>query len=358
MLSLFQKKAKQPTRSSNKQNVLPGIVATVTDDKKNEIYVDIDLELEPEQNTADTSSSLNIPPGLAATVTQKRINKFFDLKRYLQRHHYEAITIACGAIIAISAGIAVYLMYAAPINVPAPYPVVKPLQPLEAQESQPAVIHTQEASQPQPPPAVQEQKPSKIIAAEKVADASPPIQEPVPVTDKNNLPSQKEQSKNTSLPERQSTRPQLPPEPSVPPQESANYYLYAGYTCETQNDFAGALEWYKKALAYDPQGFQLLNKISFVLLKMSLYAEAATYAEKALSIKKNYIPALINMGIIRAHQEKFEEAEQFFDHALKLDNTNVSALYNYMLLYKKQGDYKRAAELQQKLSSLGYPSKK
>lgn len=137
-------------------------------------------------------------------------------------------------------------------------------------------------------------------------------------------------------------------------QEVADYYLYAGYLCETRNDLAGALDWYKKAVLVTPNDVRLLNKIAFILIKMSLHDEAAGYAEKALSSKGDYIPALVNMGIIHAHQGNLDEALRFFESALKLDNTNTSALYNLMLLCKKKGDYMRAEDIERKLKALGH----
>jgi len=97
----------------------------------------------------------------------------------------------------------------------------------------------------------------------------------------------------------------------------------------------------------------LLNKIAFILIKMSLYEEAAGYAEKALASKPDYVLALVNMGIIHAYQGKLDEASHCFESALKHDNTNTSALYNLMLLCKKQGDYTRAGDIERKLKALG-----
>jgi len=148
----------------------------------------------------------------------------------------------------------------------------------------------------------------------------------------------------------------IPREAPAQPQETPDYYVYSGYTCEARGDYPGALGWYKQALVFDRKGYRLLNKIAFVLMRMALYEDAAVYVRQSLSVKSDYIPALVNMGIIAAQQEHYDDAERYFADALARDGTNTDALYNSMLLCKKKGDYKRAAEIEQKLKTLGYPT--
>jgi len=77
-MRLLQQKSNHAGTSDKKAAVLPGIVATVTDDKKNEIYVDLDLELEPVEETP-AQQPQNIPPGLAASMTKRRTRGVSDL---------------------------------------------------------------------------------------------------------------------------------------------------------------------------------------------------------------------------------------------------------------------------------------
>ncbi|MCX8044022.1 MAG: hypothetical protein N3B18_07860, partial [Desulfobacterota bacterium] len=63
-MRLFRRKSKRIPETNRQRNVVPGIIATVTDDKENTVY--LDLELEPEENAHAFSSypAEDIPPGL------------------------------------------------------------------------------------------------------------------------------------------------------------------------------------------------------------------------------------------------------------------------------------------------------
>ena len=60
------------------------------------------------------------------------------------------------------------------------------------------------------------------------------------------------------------------------------------------------------------------------------------------------------MGIVHAKRENFDEAGRYLMDALAVDGTNIDALYNIMLVYRKQGEYKKAAACLKKLKALGF----
>ncbi|MCX8044746.1 MAG: hypothetical protein N3B18_11570, partial [Desulfobacterota bacterium] len=338
------------------RNVVPGIIATVTDDKENTVY--LDLELEPEENAHAFSSypAEDIPPGLATTVTKKHTDILSDVRRNIRHYRNEIVVSACIILVGLLAGIAIYLMYSMPSDTQkTPAPVKQP-QPFETPvtQSQPSPLgNAENLSSPHSTIA-----PGEITTTEKKTHvpetpSSPPPPQPVADIQQKTRHKTAQDHTSVSVEPKKIQQTEITSEPSHPTKESADYYLYAGHSCEAKNDLAGALKWYKKALAFDQNDVRLLNKITCILLKMSLLDEAAFYAEKSLKVKKDYIPALVNAAIIYARQGKAEDASRFFEQAITIDNTHIDALYNAMLFYKQQGDYKRASEVEQKLSALG-----
>jgi tetratricopeptide (TPR) repeat protein len=76
------------------------------------------------------------------------------------------------------------------------------------------------------------------------------------------------------------------------------------------------------------------------------YIDAEIHLWQALQINPEYIPALIDMGSLRAEQRNFEKAIQYFSKALAIDPLNATAHFNLSTLYKRQGRFAEAqAEL-------------
>ncbi len=107
-----------------------------------------------------------------------------------------------------------------------------------------------------------------------------------------------------------------------------------------------------RALVFEPDKVKLLNKIAFLLMRLSLNDDAARFADRAIALDSAYIPALVNRGIIHARSGELDAAERLFNRALQLEGTNLDALYNSMLLSRKKGDYRRADDIERKLQAL------
>ncbi|MBT0653835.1 tetratricopeptide repeat protein [Geomobilimonas luticola] len=67
------------------------------------------------------------------------------------------------------------------------------------------------------------------------------------------------------------------------------------------------------------------------------YADAEIYLWQALKIDPDYIPALVDMGSLRAGQGKLADAVTYFSKALDLEPFNASARYNLAMVYQMQG---------------------
>ncbi|MGB9082736.1 MAG: tetratricopeptide repeat protein, partial [Desulfuromonadaceae bacterium] len=69
------------------------------------------------------------------------------------------------------------------------------------------------------------------------------------------------------------------------------------------------------------------------------HVDAEVYLWQALKINPDYIPALIDMGSLRAEQGDFANAIQYFNKALAIDPLNATAHFNLSTLYRMQGRF-------------------
>ena len=130
-------------------------------------------------------------------------------------------------------------------------------------------------------------------------------------------------------------------------------YLYMGGNYEKKGDHYNAISSYKKVLDIEPRNYRVINKIAYILIQIASYEEALKYLDSALSIRHDYVPALINTGILYAKAEKFSEAEKYLLKALSLEEANQPALFNIATLYEKQGKYDLARGYYLRLKNLG-----
>ncbi|HCC69314.1 MAG TPA: hypothetical protein DEP99_05450 [Nitrospiraceae bacterium] len=135
--------------------------------------------------------------------------------------------------------------------------------------------------------------------------------------------------------------------------EIKDLYLYKGGDYEKRGDYSNAISSYKKVLDIEPRNYRVINKIAYLLILIDLYEEALKYLKNALSIKHDYVPALINTGIVYAKAEKFSDAEKYLLNALSLEDANQSTLFNIAMLYEKQGKYDLARQHYLRLKRLG-----
>jgi Tfp pilus assembly protein PilF len=121
-------------------------------------------------------------------------------------------------------------------------------------------------------------------------------------------------------------------------------YLFAARTHEEKGEFKQALDYYLKALELDPANYIVMNNIAGVYIRRQSYIEALSYSKKALDVKTNYVPSLINAGIAQVSLGNFSEGEGFFTRAATIEPSNKMAMFNLAVLCEKQGNFDRAYE--------------
>jgi tetratricopeptide (TPR) repeat protein len=72
------------------------------------------------------------------------------------------------------------------------------------------------------------------------------------------------------------------------------------------------------------------------------YSDAEIHLWQALRIKPGYLPALIDMGSMKAEQGDYANAIQYLNRALAIDPLSASAHFNLAMVYKMQGRFSDA----------------
>jgi tetratricopeptide (TPR) repeat protein len=67
------------------------------------------------------------------------------------------------------------------------------------------------------------------------------------------------------------------------------------------------------------------------------YVDAEIYLWQALRINPEYLPALIDMGSMKAEQGDYVNAVKYLNKALAIDPSSAPARYNLSMVYKMQG---------------------
>lgn len=130
-------------------------------------------------------------------------------------------------------------------------------------------------------------------------------------------------------------------------------YLYMAKNYEAKRDYSNALSSYKKVLSIEPKNYRVMNNIASILIQLNSYNEARVYLQMALDIRNDYVPGLINMGIVLARIGETQNAKDSFLRALALEPDNRDAILNIAIFYEKDGSYDKAREYYSRLKQMG-----
>jgi tetratricopeptide (TPR) repeat protein len=113
-----------------------------------------------------------------------------------------------------------------------------------------------------------------------------------------------------------------------------------------------AIDYYRAALAKEPDNAQLYNKIGICELSTQHYGEAGQYFRRAIHADKRYADAYNNLGVIDYLTKKYSKAIKQYQKALELQDdiasyySNLGAAYFSKKEYEKANDnYLRALQL-------------
>ena len=135
--------------------------------------------------------------------------------------------------------------------------------------------------------------------------------------------------------------------------DDKDFALYTARTYEMQRKYHQAVSHYKDVLAMETNNYAVMNNISSMLIHLGSYEESMRYAQRALEIRKDYVPSLVNLGIDYSCLGKASESESYFRRALTIEPANRYALLNLALLYEKQSAFDKADQYYARLSQEG-----
>jgi tetratricopeptide (TPR) repeat protein len=128
--------------------------------------------------------------------------------------------------------------------------------------------------------------------------------------------------------------------------------LYTAGTYEQNKNYSQAITHYKKALEKDPKNYLIMNNLANVLIKTGSFKESIQYSTDALTVQKNYIPSLVNMGVANIQLGNMAEGEMYLLKAKSIEQSNKTVLFNLGLLYEKTSNYKESLAAFQKLTDM------
>jgi tetratricopeptide (TPR) repeat protein len=72
----------------------------------------------------------------------------------------------------------------------------------------------------------------------------------------------------------------------------------------------------------------------------------------ALTVQKNYIPSLVNLGVANIQLGNMTEGEMYLLKGRSIDQSNKTVLFNLGLLYEKTSSYKESLAAFQRLADM------
>ncbi len=268
-----------------------------------------------------------VPPGLRRVVES-------DAHRHTQRRRIVLLSLVLLAVVV--AGIASLFAIDRYVSAPKEQVAARLPQPAPAVPSSSADSPVWTAPAPQQPASAPERTP-----VEQKAQAQ---DQAVP-----ELPRAEKPAESEAKPSR--TRAAERPSQGIPDRRAElELHLYAAKAHEARREYQQALASYREALELDPKNFVILNNVAGTLLRLGSAGEAARFARQALTVRQDYVPAMINLGVAEVQGGSLADGELYLNKALGYDPGNRSLLMNLGLLHERRGNPERAASFYAKLA--------
>ncbi len=126
--------------------------------------------------------------------------------------------------------------------------------------------------------------------------------------------------------------------------EDAVAYYRLGNAYRELENFDAAISNYKKALKINPRYADAYNNLGYTLELTGKYKDAAKNYQRAVECDASYANAYYNLGNSFLRAEDYQSAAANFSTAVKLDENYILAYNNLALAYENLGDYEKALE--------------
>jgi cytochrome c-type biogenesis protein CcmH/NrfG len=95
-----------------------------------------------------------------------------------------------------------------------------------------------------------------------------------------------------------------------------------------QKLYLDALDYYRAALAKEPNSSRLLNKMGITELMMPRYREAKKSFERSIKANREYADAYNNLGVVYYEERKYGSAIKQYRKAIELDGSSAAFFSN------------------------------
>jgi len=116
-----------------------------------------------------------------------------------------------------------------------------------------------------------------------------------------------------------------------------------GDTLRAEKAYLDALDYYRAAIAKEPNNAKLYNKIGINELQMARFSEARKDFEKAIKNDRQFADAYNNLGVIYYLQKKYGKAVKQYEGAIKLRQDSGSFYSNLGAAYFSRKEFEKAS---------------
>jgi tetratricopeptide (TPR) repeat protein len=109
-----------------------------------------------------------------------------------------------------------------------------------------------------------------------------------------------------------------------------------------QKLYLDALDYYRAALAKEPNSARLLNKMGIAELMMQHYGEARKSFDRSIKADRGFADAYNNLGVVYYEQKKYGAATKEYRRAIAIDGNSASFFSNLGAAEFARRDFEKA----------------
>lgn len=110
-------------------------------------------------------------------------------------------------------------------------------------------------------------------------------------------------------------------------------YYNKGLDATKENDFEGAINYYKKAVEIDPEFAFAYDNMGICYRKLENYDEAIKAYEKSLKIDPNGLMPLQNIGVVYIYKKEYKNAIKAYERLGEIQPNNPEVFYGLGSIY-------------------------
>ncbi|TND08380.1 MAG: TPR Domain containing protein [Bacteroidetes bacterium] len=138
----------------------------------------------------------------------------------------------------------------------------------------------------------------------------------------------------------------------IDPKDHVGYNGIGEVYRDNKKDYAEAMSWYKKTLAFNSTERKANYGVGYCLNSTEKYGDAISYLKQAIASEPEYTAAYVEIGYSYYMTSNNSEALTYLKKAMSLSATNENSRYYAALVYIKQGEKSQAQQIADELKKL------